>query len=148
MNVFSFVQWNIFIPWKMKCTSLVEWNILSFTSWKYLYHCNHKLSSFVYHSFNTYSMWCVMLVPHTLLCDWSQLHPSNQRCCQVVWLCMITKICEWIYSANPLAPAHHALKERWLLLYTPESSLILHEIMNTCWSTMQLPLKKCFAHLI
>ena len=36
------------------------------------------------------------VVPHTLLCDWSQLHPSNQRCCRVVRSCMITEICEWL----------------------------------------------------
>ena len=28
-------------------------------------------------------MWCVTLIPHTLQCDWSQLHPSNQRCYRV-----------------------------------------------------------------
>ena len=27
---------------------LVEWNISSFTSWKYVYHCTHKHSLFVY----------------------------------------------------------------------------------------------------
>ena len=43
MNIFSFVQWNKYFH------SLVEWNISSFTSWKYLYHCTHKHSLFVYH---------------------------------------------------------------------------------------------------
>ena len=36
-----------------------------------------------------YSVWCVTLVPHALPYDWSQLHPSNQRCWRVVnhaWL--------------------------------------------------------------
>ena len=62
-------------------------------------------------------MWCITLVPQALPCDWSQLHPSNQLCCRVVWLCTITAICEWIgpaYSANLLTRAFNALKERWL----------------------------------
>ena len=53
-------------------------------------------------------MWCITLVPHALPCDWSQLHPCNQHCCRVVWLCVITKICEWIgpaYSAKLWARA-------------------------------------------
>ena len=29
---------------------LVEWNISSFTSWKFLYHCTHKHSLFVYYT--------------------------------------------------------------------------------------------------
>ena len=29
-------------------------------------------------------MWYVMLVPHALSYDWSQMHPNNQRCCRVV----------------------------------------------------------------
>ena len=63
-------------------------------------------------------------MPHALPCDWLQLHPSNECCCQVVWLCMITKICEWIgppYSANLLERVYDSLKERWLLLYNTKN---------------------------
>ena len=77
-----------------------------------LFHKSHS-------SFNAYSMWCVRLVPHALPYDWSQLHPSNQRCCQVVDCAWFQKHCEWIgpaYSANPLARGYDALKEWWLLL--------------------------------
>jgi hypothetical protein len=47
------------IRWKMECCielgcRLVEWNIPSFTSWKYSYHCTHKHSLFVYHYIATY----------------------------------------------------------------------------------------------
>jgi hypothetical protein len=54
INVFSCNGKNIFIWWKMKCSiplgcRLVEWNIPSFTSWKYSYHCTHKHSLFVYY---------------------------------------------------------------------------------------------------
>ena len=48
MNVFSFMQWNKYfhsVKDEMYLSSrlrLVEWNISSFTSWKYLYHCTHK----------------------------------------------------------------------------------------------------------
>ena len=48
-----------------------------------------------------------------------RMHPSNQRCCWVVQSWTFTKICEWIdpaYSANLLAQAYDALKERWLPL--------------------------------
>ena len=54
MNVFSFVKWNkyfyfvkdeIFHSTRLH---LSEWNISSFTSWKYLYRCTHKHSLFVY----------------------------------------------------------------------------------------------------
>ena len=69
-------------------------------------------------SLNAYSVWCIALVPYALPCDWSQLHstcrPSNQRCCRVVRLCVITKICEWISPAFS-AQAYDALKEWWLL---------------------------------
>ena len=55
MNVFSFVQWNKYFHsvkdemYHSTRLRLVEWNILSFTSWKYLYHCTHKHSLFVYY---------------------------------------------------------------------------------------------------
>jgi hypothetical protein len=47
------------IRWKMECSiqlgcRLVEWNIPSFTSWKYSYHCTHKHSLSVYHYIATY----------------------------------------------------------------------------------------------
>ena len=48
-------------------------------------------------------MRCITLVPHVLVCDWAQLHPSNQCCCCRFRSCVITKICKWIgpaYSAN------------------------------------------------
>ena len=54
MNVFSFVQWNKYFHsvkdemYHSTRLRLVEWNISSFTSWKYLYHCTHKHSLFVY----------------------------------------------------------------------------------------------------
>ena len=72
------------------------------------------------------SLWCIMQVPHILLCDWSQLHRSNQRCCRVVWCCMITDICVWFgptYSANL---AYDVLKEGWLLLLYP-MLFVLHD---------------------
>jgi hypothetical protein len=55
MNVSSCNGKNIFIRWKMECSiqlgcRLVEWNIPSFTSWKYSYHYIHKHSLFVYHA--------------------------------------------------------------------------------------------------
>ena len=43
----------------------------------FLHHKSHS-------SFNAYNVWYVMLMPHALLCDWSQLYPSNQCCCRVV----------------------------------------------------------------
>ena len=49
-----------------------------------------------------------------------RMHPSNQCYCWVVQSLVFTIICEWIgpaYSANLLARAYDALKERWLLLY-------------------------------
>ena len=52
---FSFVQWNKYFHsvkdelFHSTRFRLVEWNISSFTSWKYLYHCTHKHSLFVYH---------------------------------------------------------------------------------------------------
>ena len=55
MNVFSFVQWNKYFHsvkdelYHWTRLRLVEWNISSFTSWKYLYHCTHKHSLFVYY---------------------------------------------------------------------------------------------------
>ena len=55
MNVFSFVQWYKYfhsVKDEMHHSTrprLVEWNISSFTSWKYLYHCTHKHSLFVYY---------------------------------------------------------------------------------------------------
>ena len=51
---FSFVQWNKYFHlvkdemFHSTRRSRVEWNISSFTSWKYLYHCTHKHSLFVY----------------------------------------------------------------------------------------------------
>ena len=56
MNVFSFVQWNKYFHsvkdemFRSTRLRLVEWNISSFTSWKYLYHCTHKHSLFVYYT--------------------------------------------------------------------------------------------------
>ena len=56
MNVFSFVQWNKYFHsvndemYHSSQLSLVEWNISSFTSWKYLYHCTYKQSLFVHHA--------------------------------------------------------------------------------------------------
>ena len=53
-NVFSFMQWNKYFHsvkdemFHSTWLHLVEWNISSFTSWKYLYHCTHKHSLFVY----------------------------------------------------------------------------------------------------
>ena len=50
MNVFSFVQWNKYFHsvkdeiYHSTRLRLVEWNISSFFSWKYLYHCTHKHS--------------------------------------------------------------------------------------------------------
>jgi hypothetical protein len=60
MNVYSCNGQNIFIRSKMECSiqlgcRLVEWNIPSFTSWKYSYHCTHKHSLFVYHYISKYS---------------------------------------------------------------------------------------------
>ena len=55
MNVFSFAQWNKYFHsvknemYHSNRLRLVEWNISSFTSWKYLYHCTHKHSLFVYY---------------------------------------------------------------------------------------------------
>ena len=55
MNVFKFVQWNKYFHsvkdemYHSTRFRLVEWNISSFTSWKYLYHCTHKHSLFVYY---------------------------------------------------------------------------------------------------
>ena len=55
MNVFSFVQWSkhfhsvkdeMFHSTRLR---LVEWNISSFTSWKYFYRCTHKHSLFVHY---------------------------------------------------------------------------------------------------
>ena len=44
--MFSFGErWNV--PIQLGCR-LVEWNIPSFTEWKYSYHCTHKHSLFVY----------------------------------------------------------------------------------------------------
>ena len=37
---------------------LVKWNISSFTTWKYLYHCTHKHSLFVY-----YAIFCLKFIP-------------------------------------------------------------------------------------
>ena len=56
---FSFVQWNKYFNsmkdemYHSTRLSLVEWNISSFTSWKYLYHCTHKHSLFVYYITHT-----------------------------------------------------------------------------------------------
>ena len=50
MNAFSFVQWNKYFHsvqdemYHLTPLHLVERNISSFTSWKYLYHCTHKYS--------------------------------------------------------------------------------------------------------
>ena len=55
MNVFSFVQWDkYFLSVKDEMyhstpLCLVERNISSFISWKYLYHWTHKHSLFVYY---------------------------------------------------------------------------------------------------
>ena len=55
MKVFSFMQWNEYFHsvkdemYHSIWLRLVEWNILSLTSWKYLYHCTHKHSLFVYY---------------------------------------------------------------------------------------------------
>ena len=48
-------------------------------------------------------MYHVTLVPKALSYGWPRLHPSNQYCCRLNQLCVMTKICEWIgpaYSAN------------------------------------------------
>ena len=53
--LFSVVQWNKYfhsVKDEMFYSTrlcLVERNISSFTSWKYLYHCTHKYSLFVYY---------------------------------------------------------------------------------------------------
>jgi hypothetical protein len=52
MNVYECNGKNIFMRWKMECSiqrgdSRVEWNISSFTEWKYSYHCTKKHSLFV-----------------------------------------------------------------------------------------------------
>ena len=72
-------------------------------------------------------MWCITLVPHTLPCDWPQLHLSNQHCFWVVRSCMITKICEWIGPtsyANCLARAYDGKVA--LSLYTVNTKLKHH----------------------
>ena len=49
MNVFSFLQRNNYFH-SVKDEiyhSTRQWNISSFTSWNYLYHCTHKYSLFV-----------------------------------------------------------------------------------------------------
>ena len=60
--------------------------------------------------------WCIMLVPHALLCHWLQLHPSNQPCCQVLWSCVITKICEWI--ADVANWKRHQRLDEILIIFT------------------------------
>lgn len=51
---FAFVQWGEYLhslkDWMFHCTRLhlVEWNIPSFSSWKYSQHYTHKHSLFVY----------------------------------------------------------------------------------------------------
>ena len=70
---------------------------------------------------------------HALPCDWSQLLPSNQRCCRVVRLWVITKICEWIgpaYSANLLTQACNTLKERWFLAKKVFSSSEAYDFLS------------------
>jgi hypothetical protein len=52
MNAYSCNGKNIFMRWKIECSiqrgdSRVEWNIASFTEWKYSYHCTNKHSLFV-----------------------------------------------------------------------------------------------------
>ena len=60
MNVFSIVQWNKYFHsvkdemYHLTRLRLIEWNISSFTSWKYQYHCTHKHSLFVYYYYVTY----------------------------------------------------------------------------------------------
>ena len=62
MYVFSFMQWNKYFHsekdemYHSTWLHLVEWNISSFTSWTYLYHCTHKHSLFVYCYIHHYSM--------------------------------------------------------------------------------------------
>ena len=53
---------------------LVEWNISSFTSWKYLYHCTHKHSLFVYSSCKFY---CFFIGTSEKACKFFQF--SKQR---------------------------------------------------------------------
>ena len=64
-------------------------------------------------------MWCVMLVPHALLYNWSQLQVPLPRGLTV---CVITKICEWIGPTN--SPNFYAqvyeLKEWWWLFSTKD----------------------------
>ena len=56
MNVFSFVHRNKYFHsvkdemYHSNLLRLIEWNNSSFTLWKYLYHCTHKHSLFVYNS--------------------------------------------------------------------------------------------------
>ena len=67
------------------------------------YYCLNKS----HHSFNCVqsltSVWCIILMPHALSCDWhdwSPLHPSSQGYCWVVQSCMITKTL-WMNLASP-----------------------------------------------
>ena len=102
MNVFSFMQWNKIIfsfgeRWNVPFNS----NSSSFTSWKYLYHCAHKHSLFVYYFLATSSpesQSCVMCnKPNTTwLCEsilrssvpkvmtWGRLTFTDDRC-RVIW---------------------------------------------------------------
>ena len=47
MNVYECNGKNIFMRWKIECSiqrsvSWVEWNIQSFTEWKYSFHCTNE----------------------------------------------------------------------------------------------------------
>ena len=79
MNVFSFVQWYKYFhlgydPMHGQCMDnawtrlrLVEWNTSSFTSWKYLYHCTHKHSLFVYYTILYYTILYYTILYYTIL---------------------------------------------------------------------------------
>ena len=64
MNVFSFVQWTIYFHsandkiFHSTQLRLIDWNISPFTLRKYLYHCTHKHSLFVYQYCPVLILWC------------------------------------------------------------------------------------------
>ena len=77
---FSFVQWNKYLHsvkdemFHSTRLHLFEWNISSFTLWKYLYHCFHKHSSFVYYWTNNSQCIAISTYDISVLRAWLKLY--------------------------------------------------------------------------
>ena len=95
MNVFSFVQWNKYfhsVKDKMLHSArfrLVKWNISSFTSWKYLYHCTDKHSLFVYHTVPYWKVKTLIFTFHYFLTSYLQAVCCDDQthCCPEGYTC-------------------------------------------------------------